>query len=183
MYNLKNAKLIEHVKQYALQYGNFKLSSGAMSNYFVDMSKVTNRSDCLDIITQTILFWLEKQNWTCDAVGGPVLGAAPMVGGVLAAFHRHHYSMSLIHGFLVRKEEKNGELIEGILCPGDNVLIVEDVVTTGQQTKRAVDIVESAGGKVMGIIAILDRLNGAEYLLGDRFHSMMTIDDLGVNNG
>lgn len=177
---LRNAKLIAMVEEYALKYGDFKLSSGKQSHYFVDMSKVTNRSDCLDIITQSILYHLEHADYSVQSVGGPVLGAAPLVGGFVMAYQRQHYGVGLMRGFLIRKEEKDGEIIEGNFSPGDNVVIFEDVVTTGRQVKRAVDIVESKGGVVKAIIAVLDRLAGAKDLLGDRFHSMMTIDDLGV---
>jgi orotate phosphoribosyltransferase len=103
-----------------------------------------------------------------------------MVGGFIMAHYRQYYGVGMMRGFLVRKEEKDGEIIEGNFCPGDNVVIFEDVVTTGTQVKRAVEVVESKGGIVRAIIAILDRKSGAKELLGPRFHSMMTIDDLGV---
>jgi len=177
---LRNAKLIAMVEEHALKYGNFKLSSGQMSHYFVDMSKVTNRSDCLDIITQSILNHLEHADYSVQSVGGPVLGVAPLVGGFIMAFQRQHYGVGMMRGFLIRKEEKDGEIIEGNFMPGDNVVIFEDVVTTGTQVKRAVEVVESKGGVVRAIIAVLDRLSGARELLGPRFHSMMTIEDLGV---
>ena len=181
MDRLKNARLIDFVEEYALQYGNFELSNGSMSNYFVDMSKVTTRSDSLDLITQTILHWLEYEvDWPCHAVGGPVLGATPLIYGLVQAYQYYFHGMGLLRGFMVRKEPKNGILIEGDLRSGDNVLILEDVVTTGAQTKRAVDTVEAAGGKVRGIVAVVDRLAGAKQLLGDRFRSMMTIEDLKV---
>lgn len=178
---LRNAKLIAMVEEFALKFGEFQLSSGQMSNYFVDMSQITNRSDCLDLITQTILHYLEYDaHFPVQAIGGPVLGAAPIVGGFVQAYQYYHHGVGLMRGFLVRKEEKNGEYIEGLLYRGDSVIIVEDVVTTGAQTKRAVDIVESKGGEVRAIIAVLDRLAGARELLGDRFRSMMTVEDLGI---
>lgn len=192
MDHLHNHTLIELVKQYALKYGDFKLSSGARSHYFIDMSKAVNRSECLDLILTTIYGYLDyevrwrsprtkTQEWPCNAVGGPVLGAAPLVGGMLATHARRYYGQGLLRGFLVRKEPKNGELIEGALCPGDNVLILEDVVTTGKQTKRAIEVVEEFGAKVRAVIAVVDRLAGAKELLAPwNFHSMMTIHDLGV---
>lgn len=181
MDRLQNATLIEMVKEHAVKHGKFPLSSGEVSDYFIDLSKITNRSDGLDIITQTILHWFEYEaGWCCHAVGGPTLGAAPLVGGLMMAYHRNHYGIGMMTGFLVRKEPKNGELIEGVVNPGDNVLIVEDVVTTGKQVQRTVEIVESFGGNVKGIIAVVDRLQGAKELLGDRFRSMMTIQDLGL---
>lgn len=173
--------MFDLVKEEAVKYGDFTLSSGIKSHYFVDMSKVTNCSGSLDAILQRIIYHIDEGiGWRCDAVGGPVLGAAPLIGGLLAAHYRYFGSESSLRGFLVRKEEKDGTFIEGNLKPGDNVLIIEDVVTTGTQTKRAVEIVEANGGIVKGIIAILDRMGGAKELLGERFSSMMTIEDLEI---
>lgn len=177
---LKSAKLIDLVKEEAVRYGDFTLSTGIKSNYFVEMGKIVNNSNSLNCILQRILFYMEDIDWRCDVVGGPVLGAAPLVGGLLIAYQHHFGSASSLRGFLVRKEEKDGILIEGHLRPGDNVLILEDVVTTGDQTKRAVELVEANGGNVKGIISVLDRLGGAKELLGERFQSMMTIEDLEI---
>lgn len=172
-----NKELVELVKKYAVKYGEFTLSSGKKSNYFIDMSKVTNRSDGLRLIMLSLMQSFLGGSPNIQAVGGPVLGAAPIVGGLVALSKD-----PLLNGFLVRKEEKNGEIIEGVLNPGDNVIVVEDVVTTGAQVKRAVDIIEAKGGVVRLIIAVLDRLEGAKELLGDRFCSLMTIDDLDIKS-
>lgn len=192
MDRLKNAALVELVKQHGLQYGNFQLSSGVWSPYFIDMSKVVNRSDALDLILTTLYNFLDYEEkwrsprpltneWPCNAVGGPVLGAAPLVGGMLIQHARHYHGQGLIRGFLVRKEPKNGELIEGALCLNDNVVILEDVVTTGAQTKRACEIVEDFGAKVRLVVAVVDRLAGAAEALSKwHYRSMMTIEDLGV---
>lgn len=178
---LKSQRLIDLVKDEAIEFGDFELSSGLRSNYFIDMSKITNCSYSLNIIIQNLLYYLDGDiDWRCDSVGGPVLGAAPLIGGLLFAYDRHFASIGKLRGFLVRKEEKNGTFIEGNLKPGDNVLIVEDVVTTGTQTKRAIDIVEANGAHVRGVVAILDRMGGARELLGERFQAMMTVEDLGL---
>jgi len=141
-------KLIDLVKEKAVGFGDFTLSSGMKSNYFIDMSKVTNCSYSLGLIVQNLLNYINDIDCQFDSVGGPVLGAAPLIGGLLFANHQANIEL---RGFMVRKEKKNGTFIEGNLLPGDNVLIVEDVVTTGTQTKRAVEIVEANGGIVKGI--------------------------------
>ena len=87
-----------------------------------------------------------------------------------------------LRGFLVRKEPKNGEYIEGFLKKGDKVVIVEDVVTTGTQVLNAIKHVEAAGGRVAGVLAVLDRLAGAKDKLADyHFRSLLTIEDLGIS--
>jgi orotate phosphoribosyltransferase len=120
----------------------------------------------------------------------PRAGWAPLVGGMLVAHARQYYGQGLLRGFLVRKAPKDenrawavdpGELIEGALCRGDNVLILEDVVTTGRQTKRACEVVEAFGAKVRGVIAVVDRQAvAAELLAPYNFRAMMTATDLGV---
>jgi orotate phosphoribosyltransferase len=181
MQDLKNQSLVEIVKQNAIRFGECTLSSGMKSGYFVEMSKVCNRSDALDMITLGILLHLDAKNIKIDSVGGPELGVAPVVGGLMTAFQRHFYSTSILRGFMVRKEPKNGDLIEGDLRSGDRVLVVEDVITTGRQVKRACDTIEARGGKIQMIIGIVDRLaGGAETLAKWPYASMMTVQDLGV---
>ncbi len=188
-YNLSMAHFLleELVKEHALKFGDFDLSGGAKSHYFIDMSKITNHSEGLDIICSEIV-----RSIAFDSVGGPMLGAAPLVGGILVAHSRLYYGLSkAVRGFLVRKEPKvrvesnstarSIELIEGDLRPGDKVLVVEDVVTTGGQTLRAIHHIESAGGNVVGVVAVVDRLAGAKELLAKyNFRSILTIRDLGL---
>lgn len=187
---LKNNKLIEMVKEHAVQYGDFVLSSGQKSNYFVDMSQVTNRSDCLDLICDSILRHVKSLNLNIDSVGGPALGAAPLIGGMLLSKNRDSYGQSMLRGFLVRKEGKKfaneymtpNSFIEGNLSFEDKVVMVEDVVTTGNQLKKACDLVQNYPAEIVSIVSILDRSNGeAKSLLGDKYHCMMTIEDLGIH--
>lgn len=180
--------LVNLVKELAVQYGEFRLSSGAISSYFIDMSKVTHHSSGLEVISKEILHALCGPPFLDhfpDAIGGPVLGAAPIVGGVLARYRQLSLKRPLfkpvMRGFLVRKEPKDGQYIEGDLRSGDNVLIVEDVVTTGKQTKKAIDQVLAVGAKVVGVIAVVDRLAGAAELLKDwPYNALVTVEDLGV---
>lgn len=175
---MSHSKLAEMVKEHALFFGDFTLSSGQKSNYFIDLSKLTNHGEGLDIITLHLARWADG----VDSVGGPVLGAAPLVGGTLLAHRRQHYNLARpLRGFLVRKEPKDGEMIEGFLKEGDKVLMVEDVVTTGSQLMRAIKHVEGCGAQVVKAVTVLDRLGGAAELLKDyEFESLLTIEDLGI---
>lgn len=196
----KNDKLIEMVKEHSVTYGDFNLSSGLKSNYFVDLSKVLNRSDGLDVICESIFHFVKSElKLNIDAIGGPALGVSPLIGGTLIVFNRNFYGQALLNGFLVRKEDKKTKgqfnslfsqdyyqrslpegFIEGNLKKKDKVLMVEDVVTTGEQLFKACKIVEMIGAEVVCIISVLDRLNGAKEKLGDKYHSMLTIEDLKI---
>jgi orotate phosphoribosyltransferase len=176
---MKNASLIKFVKEHGIVYGERILSSGIKSNYFIDLSKITYHGEALDMITADILL----HGINCHSIGGPELGAAPLVGGLLIAQRRFTYSEAApLRGFMVRKEPKYGSYIEGDLRAGDRVLMVEDVVTTGKQLKKAIQHVEDAGARVAGVIAIVDRLSGAaETLAGYDFKSLMTVEDLEIS--
>lgn len=174
-------KLAQLVKEHALKFGDFPLSSGGRSHYFVDMSKVTNHAEGLEIVAFEIA---RKLHHEVDAIGGPVLGAAPLVSSVVLAHRLLHHGMAKpLRGFLVRKEPKNGEYIEGYLKPGDKTIIVEDVVTTGNQTLRAIGQAEKNGAVVIGVISVLDRMAGAVEMFGKTpwpYDSLLTIEDLGI---
>jgi len=182
-------RLRQIVTELAVQYGEFSLSGGGISSYFIDMSKVTFHSSGLELISDKILHLLcgppFGDNFP-DVVGGPVLGAAPIVGGILARYKQLSLKRPLfnpvLRGFLVRKEPKNGQYIEGDLRPGDKVLMVEDVVTTGKQVKKAISHVLEVGAEVVGIVSVVDRLAGAAELLKDwPYKSLLTIKELGIN--
>ena len=86
-----------------------------------------------------------------------------------------------MRGFLVRKEPKDGQYIEGDLRSGDKVLVVEDVVTTGKQVRTAIERIVEVGAEVVGIIAVVDRLAGASEALKDwPYKALVTIEDLGI---
>ncbi len=175
------AKLLGLIKRDAFKTGEFTLASGARSNYYVDGRLLTLSSDGAHSLARVILAMIEGQ--PVDAVGGMTLGADPIIGAVLAIADAQGRPLK---GFICRKERKNhgtGRLIEGNLARGDRVLMVEDVVTTGGSTLRAIDAVEEAGAKVVRIIAMVDRLAGAAEAFAARhytFTPIFTIRDLGV---
>jgi orotate phosphoribosyltransferase len=118
------------------------------------------------------------------AVGGLTMGADPIVGATLAVAGLG--GRPKLRGFLVRKEAKThgtGKLVEGPLEPGEEVVIVDDVATTGGSSLQAVAAVESMGCKVARVIVMLDRLEGAAAAFAEKgldFKSLVTIGDLGV---
>jgi orotate phosphoribosyltransferase len=138
----------------AFKTGDFILSSGKKSNYYIDCRKITLHPEGSRLIAKIIL---EKiKGLKVDAIGGLTLGADPITSSVVA--------ISDLPGFIVRKKEKEHgtkQKIEGHLQPGWNVVIVEDVSTTGASALQAIEAVEAAGAKVVKVISVVDREEGA----------------------
>lgn len=157
--------------------GQFKLASGQISNYYIDMSKVALDSYGLALIASNVI-GVTKWNGV-TAVGGPAYGAIPILSSVLTL-------MSLswpMKGFFVRKETKEygkKELIEGDLTEEDNVILLEDVTTTGGSLLRAVEEVQKIA-KVSQVITIVDRNQGADKLFeakGIPFKAILNITQI-----
>lgn len=174
-------RLLEILKRDAFKTGEFTLASGAKSSYYIDGRLLTLSSDGAHVLARVILAMIEGER--IDAVGGMTMGADPIIGAVIAIADAQGRKLK---GFICRKEAKThgtGKLIEGNLAAGDNVLMVEDVITTGGSTLRAIDAVEQLGGKVRRVIAIVDRLSGGGEEFAQRgynFTPIFTIRDLGV---
>jgi orotate phosphoribosyltransferase len=177
------AALYQILKRDALRVGSFVLASGRTSHYYVDARKVTLSAEGASLIGAGVLELLAEVP-AIVAVGGMTLGADPIVGATIAL--APHHGRPKLRGFLVRKEAKGhgtGQLVEGPIEPGSTVAIVEDVATTGGSALKAVEAVEALGCKVARVIAVLDRLEGAEAAFrarGLEFRALATIRDLGV---
>ena len=119
-----------------------------------------------------------------DAVGGMAIGADPITAAVITM---SAVRGTPIRGFMVRKESKGhgtNQFVEGPVRPGDEVVIVEDVVTTGGSSLKAIERVEAFGMKVAGVIAIIDRMEGGREAFesrGYRLQSLLTIQDFGID--
>ncbi len=176
-------RLISLLKRDALRTGTFTLASGRTSHYYVDGRRVTLSSMGAALIGAGVLDHIANLPQVA-AVGGLTMGADPIVGAVLAVAGA--VGRTSLRGFLVRKEAKGhgtGQLVEGPLGPGETVVILDDVATTGGSSLQAVAAVEAMGCKVAGVIVVLDRLEGAAEAFRARgldFHALLTIRDLGV---
>jgi orotate phosphoribosyltransferase len=116
--------------------------------------------DGLSLIGSIGLATLREASWKIDAVGGLTLGADPIA---YAISYASAASESPLRAFTVRKQAKEhgtGKLIEGPFNSGDRVAIIEDVITTGRSALQAIDAVRSAGGKIEGVLALVDREEG-----------------------
>ena len=175
--------LIDLLRRDALRTGTFTLASGRTSHYYVDGRKVTLAAEGAALIGAGVL---ETDRRPAGRGGRrrPDDGGRPdrrrdARRGRLGA-------RPGLRGFLVRKEAKGhgtGQLVEGPVEPGMEVVIVEDVATTGGSALKAVDAAEAIGARVVRVVALLDRLEGAAAAFAARgidFRALATIRDLGV---
>lgn len=175
-------QLIELIRRDALKFGDFELASGARSSYYLDCRKVTLQAAGAAQIGAGILEFLGDP--LPDAVGGMAIGADPITGAVITAAGLQGRDLK---GFIVRKEAKQHgtqQMVEGPVEPGQKVVIVEDVVTTGGSSVKAIERVREFGLEVSQVIGIVDRLQGGGdnfRAAGCDFHPLLTIRDLGVD--
>ncbi len=174
-------RLIELVKQHALRFGDFTLASGKKASYYLDCRKLTLDSEGANVIAQGILETMGDN--LPDAVGGMAIGADPITAAVITCGWQ---SGKPLKGFIVRKEAKThgtGQQVEGPIESGQTAVMMEDVVTTGGSSLKAIEYARAFGLKVDRIIAIVDRgENSAEIFddVGVKFTSLLHVNDLGV---
>jgi orotate phosphoribosyltransferase len=145
--------------------GDFVLASGQRSSFYIDCRLTTMSAEGQGLIGQLGLRAIREAGWRPQAVGGLTMGADPVAYAVAAASFG---SDLVVDAFSVRKETKahgTGRVIEGCFAEGDVVVIVEDVITTGGSAQRAIAAVESAGGRVLGVLAVVDREEGGRAAL------------------
>ena len=174
-------QLLALLKRRSFKEGEFKLASGATSDYYIDgrMSAVFSAGAYL--IGQVL--YERTKDVAFDAFGGLEVGAVPLTAA--AAVH-YHLNGRTLEGFWVRDRQKaHGmrKLVEGGVKPGDRVLVVDDVITSGMSALKAVEAVKEIGCEVVQVLALVDRLQGAEQACraaGVAFRSVFTIRDFGV---
>jgi len=147
----------------SFKLGDFTLSSGGKSDYYIDCRTTTLHAEGGRLTGLAILDLLRERKLHPAAVGGLTLGADPIVSNVATASAwraQHHPGSPLIHGFLVRKAEKahgTARRIEGFHEKGAPVLIVDDVCTTGASTITAIEAAKAAGMNVIAAICLVER--------------------------
>jgi len=156
-------QLLSLLARISFRLGQFKLSSGASSDYYIDCRTTTLHAEGGRLTGQAILELLSQNGIEADAVGGLTLGADPIVSNVATASAWRARALPgapLIHGFIVRKAEKThgaGRRIEGYCREGARVVIVDDVCTTGTSTVVAIEAAREAGMTVAAVVCIVER--------------------------
>jgi orotate phosphoribosyltransferase len=155
----------------SFRLGEFKLSSGGTSDYYMDCRTTTLDAEGARLTGRVFLDLIEGKKWNPRAIGGLTMGADPIVVAVAqltaqlaqarsARPDDSDASNSLIHGFLVRKQEKahgTGQRIEGFRRKGARVVIVDDVCTTGSSTIQAIEAAREFGFEIVGVASLVER--------------------------
>ena len=152
-------KLLELLARKSFRLGEFKLSSGGTSDYYIDCRTTTLDARGAQLSGQVFLEEIREQGWEPNAIGGLTMGADPIVVAVAV-------TSGTIHGFLVRKAEKQhgtGRRIEGFAEKGARVVIVDDVCTTGSSTIQAIQAAREFGFTVVGAACLVEREEAAGF--------------------
>lgn len=173
-------KLATLLKKEALKKGKFVLSSGKTSNYYLDGRLITLNPEGAFLVASIILEMLKGRK--IDALGGPTLGADPIVGAVACLSRIKNFPLTT---FIVRKSVKGHGMqrqIEGpVLKTGSKVILVDDVATTGKALIEAKEALEQVGIQADTALVIVDRNEGAKENLakaGLKLESIFTIEEL-----
>src|ERR1043166_7034133 len=146
-------KFLATLAQKSFRLGEFKLSSGATSDYYIDCRTTTLDAKGSRLTGQVFAEEIRAQGWKAQAIGGLTMGADPIVAAVAV-------TSGEFSGFLVRKAEKQhgtGRRIEGFQEKGARVVIVDDVCTTGASTIQAIEAAKEFGFEVIGAICLVER--------------------------
>jgi orotate phosphoribosyltransferase len=194
--------LLNLIATYSFKLGDFTLASGQKSDYYVDCRTTTLHAEGGRLAGLVLYELIREHMPSAVAVGGLTMGADPLVSNVasasawaLADYNEIRNLSSeleldevdsepaptLIHGFLVRKAEKThgtGRRIEGFLQPGAQVVILDDVCTTGGSTVTAIEAAREAGMIVAGVLCLVDREQGGRLIIERALAEVPSDDDL-----
>src|SRR5579863_9333633 len=146
-------KLLSALAHKSFRLGEFKLSSGATSDYYIDCRTTTLDAKGARLTGEVFLEEIRQRGWKAQAIGGLTMGADPIVAAVAVVSGE-------LSGFLVRKADKQhgtGQRIEGFREKGARVVIVDDVCTTGASTIQAIEAAREFGFEIVGAMCLVER--------------------------
>ena len=177
------AALIHLLTERSVRVGDFVLASGARSPWYIDCRLTTMSAPGQVLIGPLGLDAIRGAGWEPDGIGGLTMGADPVAYAIAAA------SMQAgppIDAFSVRKEAKRhgtGRRIEGNFTPGDRVVVIEDVITSGGSALIAIEAIREEGGEVIGLLALVDREAGGRAEIeasGVSVRALLSASELGI---
>ncbi len=170
-------RLRQMLLERSMRFGEFVLSSGATSNYYIDVRKTSLHPQGLRWISQ--LFWEVLKDQDVTAVGGLTMGADPLVAGVMLLSAEMGKPLD---GFLVRRSAKDhgtkGQ-VEGNLAGHKRVAILDDVITSGESALTAAEAAETYRAEVACILAVVDRNQGAAQVFQQRGYTFIPLFSVG----
>ncbi len=177
-------RLIEYIKAHSFLKSDtpvFRLASGKMSSFYFDLRKTTLSPEGQYLIGNLFCDKLDALKLSPKAIGGLTMGADPVATAVA---YCSHLRGKPIEAFVIRKEPKahgTGRQIEGNVEAGDPVVIIDDVLTTGGSTIKAVEAAKKAGLEIQAVIVLIDRCeqNGRQNVEAEGYpvHAVLTIKD------
>src|SRR5216110_3464513 len=150
-------RLRELLRERSITHGDFTLASGGRSSFYIDARRTTMSGEGLFVVGALGLARLTARGWAPDLVGGLTLGADPVAYAIATAAWAQGKELD---AFTVRKQAKShgtGRRIEGCFKPGVAVVVVEDVITNGHSAAEATAATTAEGGRVLGVLAVVDR--------------------------
>ncbi len=179
--------LYKILKEKSFFTGDFTLASGKKSNYYIDcrLTTLDPEGACLigAAIRKTVNDKCKEMGISIDSIGGLTLGADPIALSASMASYQAEDDKTL-KPFVVRKSPKEhgkGKQIEGGFKEGDSVVALDDVITTGGSTLKAIEAIENEGGKVEFVLVLVDRQEGGKEIIeesGYKVFSLFTRDEL-----
>jgi orotate phosphoribosyltransferase len=189
--------LLDLIATHSFRLGDFLLASGQRSDYYIDCRVTTLHAEGGRLAGIVLLDLIREHFPKAEAVGGLTMGADPLVSNTASASaweladynefleldpeEDHGPTPTLLHGFLVRKAEKahgTGRRVEGFLKPGANVIIVDDVCTTGGSTITAIEATRDAGMNVIGVLCLVDREQGGRLHIEQALAEIPSDEDI-----
>jgi orotate phosphoribosyltransferase len=174
-------QLLARLKEKSVFFGDFLLSSGGRSSFYIDcrLTTLDPQGACLvgRVLNAIIQREIAASGQPVTAVGGLTMGADP-VALAIGMTSWIESSPRLLQVFTVRKTPKahgQTKLIEGNFAPGDTVVVLDDVVTRGDSTLKAIESVEQAGGKVAFVVVLVDREEGGSEKIRALGHKLFAV--------
>ncbi len=158
---VKRARLVQLLTERSFERRNVILASGRESDFFIDCKQTMLTAEGHALIGE-LMFDLLAELPPCEAVGGVELGGCPLASAVSLVSFQRGKPLNALYVRKAKKDHGTTKLVEGdkSLKPGLKVALLEDVVTTGGSSLKAVESLQAAGAQVVGIVALVDRLEG-----------------------
>jgi orotate phosphoribosyltransferase len=179
-------RLVALLLERSFRVGDFVLSSGARSRFYIDCRTTTTHAEGQAVVGRLGLAALRDAGLRPDAIGGLTMGADPVA---YAIAHASWLANDPVNAFTVRKEPKahgTGKRVEGCFQSGDRVVVVEDVITTGGSALKAIEAVEAEGGQVIAVLSLVDREEGGREAIEARgypVHALVGVGELLAASG
>jgi orotate phosphoribosyltransferase len=172
-------RLVALLLERSFRVGDFVLSSGARSRFYIDCRTTTTHAEGQAVVGRLGLAAVREAGLRPDAIGGLTMGADPVA---YAIAHASWIAGDPVNAFTVRKEPKahgTGKRVEGCFAAGMRVVVVEDVITTGGSALKAIEAVEAEGGEVIGVLSLVDREEGGREAIEARGYPVHAIVGVG----